>query len=91
MGRDLVCTFVTDEDRSELGVSGTPAHRLKLDVKSVVSHDDRPTWDREGATVYRGTSHNDLAGMVALPKNRLLCTFLDFDRGFLAGEVEAEK
>ena len=86
IGRNLVCTFVTDEDRPEPGVSGTPAHRLKLDVKSVLSHDGGRTWERVATTVYRGTSHNYLSGVVALPKDRLLCTFLDFDRGFLAVE-----
>lgn len=86
VGRDLVCTFVTSEDRPEPGVSGTPPHLLKLDVKSVLSHDGGRTWDRKATTVYEGTHRNYLSGVVALPRNRLLCTFLDFDKGFLAVE-----
>ncbi len=90
VGKSIVCVFATSEDMPEPGVSGTPAHQLRLDVKSVVSDDGGKTWGAK-ATVYKGTDRNYLSGVVALPKGRLLCTFLDFDKGFMSVEGRLEK
>jgi hypothetical protein len=89
----LACVFATSEDMPEPGVSGTPAHLLKLDVKYVLSRDGGATWDRSARPVYTGTHRNYLPGLIALSSRSLLLTFLDFDRGHLAirGTVPAER
>ena len=80
VGGRLVLLFATNEDRPSSPKSGTPPDRMMLDVKSVESRDDGRTWTPP-ALVYAGTHRNYLPSVVALPKGRLLATFLDFDRG----------
>jgi hypothetical protein len=89
----LACVFVTSEDMPEPGVSGTPAHLLKLDVKYVLSRDGGTTWDRSARPLYAGTHRNYLPGLVVLPSRSLLLTFLDFDKGHLAirGNLQGAK
>lgn len=81
----IVCLFGTNEDRSDSPRSGTPANRMMLDIKSVESRDEGRTWSPP-SLVYGGTHRNYLPSVVALSKQRLLCTFLDFDKGPLAVE-----
>ncbi|MGV3615368.1 MAG: sialidase family protein [Fimbriimonas sp.] len=90
---DLLCAFATNEDRPEPGISGTPAHRLNLDVKTTLSRDGGRTWG-PSATLYTGTNRNYLPSLTPIPggpagTTRVLATFLDFDRGSLSlqGEI----
>jgi hypothetical protein len=79
----LLCVFATNEDRDRPGISGTPAHQLNLDIKSIASIDNGATWDRNARLVYGGTHRNYLPSVVGLPSGKLLSTFIDFDRGGL--------
>lgn len=78
----LVCVFATNEDRAQPGISGTPAHRLNLDIKSIGSGDQGRTWSSP-EVIYGGTHRNYLPSAVGLRSGRLLATFIDFDRGGL--------
>lgn len=42
----LICVFVTDEDRDQADMSGTPADKLNADVKYVTSVDAGEVWSR---------------------------------------------
>ena len=82
----LLCVFCTDEDRAVADVSGTPPHRMNLDIKSVTSADGGRTWDAAASTVYAGTHRNYLPGVLQLAapgrdRGTVLVPLLDFDRG----------
>lgn len=87
----LLCVFATNEDRPQPGVSGTPAHRLNLDIKSITSPDAGRTWPRTAQTVYTGTHRNYLPSMIRLPSGRIMATIIDFDRGGLTSLGSVEK
>jgi len=84
---EILCGFATNEDRPEPGISGTPPHRLGLDIKTSLSRDGGRTWGRP-VPLYRGTGRNYLPGLVLLPspdgaRPNVLATFIDFDKGTL--------
>jgi hypothetical protein len=77
-GGELMCVFATDEDSPEAGKPGTHARHLQLDVKYVVSLDDGRTWPRAARTIYAGTHHTYVPGLVPLRDGTLLVTCEDF-------------
>jgi hypothetical protein len=76
----LHCAFATDEDRATPDRSGTPPHRLNLDIKAVTSRDGGATWDPTARLLYAGGHRNYLPGLVALAPGRRLVLALDFAR-----------
>ncbi|MDX1931658.1 MAG: sialidase family protein [Capsulimonadales bacterium] len=77
----LVCIFCTDEDRERPDISGTPPHRLNMDVKAVTSVDGGRTWS--ASETVAGESHRTyLPGLVETGGGELLATWIDF-----AGDV----
>ena len=75
--KTLASVFCTDEDRETPDRSGTPAPRLNMDVKQVVSKDGGKTWSAP-QTIYAGAHRNYLPGLVALPRGKSLALWLDF-------------
>lgn len=80
--RQIFCLFATDEDNQDPHRAGTPANRLKLDIKAVRSEDGGSTWSKP-FLVYAGTHHNYLPSGAVLGPGRFLLSWLDFDLGSL--------
>lgn len=75
----VLCVFCTDEDREKPDVSGTPPHRLNMDIKCVVSGDGGRTWSARGETVHAGGHRNYLPGAVEVPTSgEVIVQFVDF-------------
>ena len=86
----LLCVFCTDEDRERPDVSGTPPHRLNMDVKYVSSTDGGRTWDRDATLVYAGGHRNYLPGVAQLHRGGVMVQLLDYTRGYrvVSGRME---
>lgn len=84
----ILCLFATDEGNGTPMPAGTPADRLKLDIKLLVSSDAGGTWSKLPLLVYAGSHHNYLPSVVPLGGGNLLASWLDFDRGPLAAELK---
>jgi hypothetical protein len=83
----IFCVFATDEDNDSPKPAGTPAGRLKLDIKAIVSRDHGKSWSPP-FVIYLGTHHNYLPSGTVLDRNTLLLSLLDFDRGALSAEAQ---
>ena len=84
--KTLACIFCTDEDREVPDRSGTPAPRLNMDIKQVISKDGGKTWSAP-QTIYAGAHRNYLPGLVSLPKGKSLALWLDFAQNKLLGKT----
>lgn len=78
----LLLAFSTNEDRETSPPSGTPAHQMMLDIKTLTSKDQGTTWSKP-EVLYGGTHRNYLPSMVTLPDGRIFATWIDFDRSCL--------
>jgi hypothetical protein len=77
-GGELICVFATDEDSPKPGKSGTPARRLDLDLKYVLSKANGRTWPREARMICAGTHRTYVPGVLSLRDGALLVTCEDF-------------
>jgi hypothetical protein len=85
-GKDIYCLFANDEDNGPSQPAGTPAHRLHLDIKLLVSRDQGASWSQL-ALLYHGTGHNYLPSAALFNKHELLVSWLDFDCGPLTATL----
>lgn len=78
--------FATNEDRSEPGISGTPARELNLDIKMILSWDEGRSWPTAAELIYKGKGQNYLPGLAVCRQAgsapALVSTFVDFHQGF---------
>jgi hypothetical protein len=84
---NLFCLFATDEDNGDPHPAGTPANRLRLDIKAMVSRDEGESWSKPWL-VYAGAHHNYLPSGARLDSGDLILSWLDFDRGALFSEAK---
>ena len=82
----IYCLFATDEDNGSPQPAGTPANRVRLDIKLLSSHDGGSTWDQP-QLLYAGTHHNYLPSAALWNHKELLLSWLDFDKGPLFGSL----
>ncbi len=83
-GKLIYCIFGTDEAQEIPDKPGTPAPKLHLDIKLSVSRDTGNTWSAP-ETLYSGSHRNYLPGLIALPKNKILALWINFDQNELQG------
>ncbi len=93
-GGALVCVFGTNEERPEPSPPGAPPPELNLDIKYVCSGDSGRSWSPPPATVYEGSHHNYMPGVLPLKvgrrKGALLFLMLDYRAGYKGRIAEPE-
>jgi len=80
-GGPLCCVFATDEAQPLPSRSGTPPRYLKTDVKCVFSVDQGRSWSPAAQTIFAGTHHSYVPGVLMLRDGSLLVTCQDFSTG----------
>jgi hypothetical protein len=77
----LLCVFATDEDQPSSSPPGTHPWHLRTDVKYVFSLDQGRSWSRAAHTIFAGTHHSYVPGVLPLRDGSLLVTCEDFATG----------
>ncbi|WP_432797455.1 sialidase family protein [Poriferisphaera sp. WC338] len=78
-GNTVVCVFATDEDRPSPGVSGTPVHKLSMDLKYAYTTNRGKTWS-DVKTLYNQSGNIYKPSIAILPdgsSHNMLVMFLD--------------